>query len=463
MSRRYAIVDLETTGGMPKRDRITEIGIVIFDGNQILETYTSLINPCRSIPYEITRITGITDDMVADAPKFYEIARNIVEITEGCIFVAHNVRFDYGFLQHEFSELGYTYSRKLLDTVRLSRMSFPGLRSYSLGNLIKAFNLSVNARHRALEDALATTEILKLAIDKDNAVENIDTIVNKGIKSSRLPKEISLEVLHSLPEEAGVYYFHDKDGRIIYIGKSINIKKRVMQHFVKISSKAEKLVKRVADISYELTGNELVALLLESEEIKKYLPEINKAQRTRQYSFFSYYYYDEAGYLCVDYAKSNAKNRKGKNILSFHSNRPATLSDLSRACEILELCQAKLSINKDRTPCFYYTVEKCYGACTGLESPESYNVRAEGVLTLMNRVFDENFILILKGRSADEKALVLVEHGMYKGFGYLAAEDLEYGVEEMKEAIRYVPESPEANMIIKAYLEKNPNTEKVYL
>ena len=135
--KNYAIVDIETTGGMPKRDRITEIGIVIFDGEKVIETYETLINPMRSIPTEITRITRITNEMVADAPKFYEVAKKVAEITEDAVFVAHNVRFDFGFIREEYKRLGYTYSRKRLCTVQLARKTFPGLRSYSLTNLKK--------------------------------------------------------------------------------------------------------------------------------------------------------------------------------------------------------------------------------------------------------------------------------------------------------------------------------------
>ena len=149
----YAIVDLETTGGLAKRDKITEIGIVLFDGKEVLETYQTLVNPGRSIPPEITRITNITNDMVADAPYFYEVAKRVVELTEGAIFVAHNVRFDYSFLKEEFASLGYTFTKRQLCTVRLSRKAFPGLKSYSLGNLIKHFKIEVSARHRALLQA----------------------------------------------------------------------------------------------------------------------------------------------------------------------------------------------------------------------------------------------------------------------------------------------------------------------
>ncbi|MFZ1750838.1 MAG: 3'-5' exonuclease, partial [Saprospiraceae bacterium] len=152
----YAVVDIETTGGMAKRDRITEIAIVLYDGREIIDRYETLIQPDRSIPYEITRITGIDDAMVADAPRFYEVAKKVVEMTDNTIFVAHNVRFDYSFIKEEFATLGYTFTRRQLCTVVLSRKAFPGLKSYSLGNLIKHFDIKVQNRHRAMDDVLAT-------------------------------------------------------------------------------------------------------------------------------------------------------------------------------------------------------------------------------------------------------------------------------------------------------------------
>ncbi|MFT5385949.1 MAG: DNA polymerase-3 subunit epsilon, partial [Saprospiraceae bacterium] len=227
----YAVVDIETTGGRAHADKITEIAVVRHDGENILDTYQTLVNPEMAIPYNITQITGITQDMVADAPKFFEVAKKVVEMTDDAIFVAHNVRFDYNFLQQEFRRLGYSFTKRQLCTVRLSRQAFPGLPSYSLGNLIKYFNIKVNDRHRAYDDAIASAKLLEMALNQDGSEDKISQLVDLGIKESQLPQNITLEKLHDLPEECGVYYFHDKAGDLVYIGKSINIKKRVMEHF----------------------------------------------------------------------------------------------------------------------------------------------------------------------------------------------------------------------------------------
>ena len=452
----YAIVDLETTGGMAKRDKITEIGIVLYDGEKIINKYQTLVNPGRSIPSEITRITGITNEMVADAPMFYEVAKDVVEMTDGAIFVAHNVRFDYSFLKQEFGSLGYTFTKRQLCTVRLSRKTFPGLRSYSLGNLIKHFGIPVDARHRALDDAMATTELLEKILNQDYADQTIDQIVNQGIKTSKLPKEITLEKLHALPEGPGVYYLHNVYNKIIYIGKSINIKKRVMQHFSKATQKAERLAKMVTDITFEETGNELIALLLESHEIKAYKPEINKAQRTNAYPYFIHHYYDSDGYLCYQWQKSSIKTRKNKNILSHYGSKQGAISHLAGITRELTLCQSKTNLYDKEGPCFLYKTKVCYGACIEEETAQDYNSRAEIGIEMLKRIFDENFIIVTEGRAPDEKGIILVEEGHYKGYGYISTDDLTYGIEEMKESIKYVPINPETNGIIRTYMAKHP-------
>jgi DNA polymerase III subunit epsilon len=298
-STKYAIIDVETTCGSAERERITEIAIVLHDGENILDTFTSLVNPERAIPYNITQITGITQEMVENAPKFYEIAKKIVEITQDAVFVAHNVRFDYGFVREEFRRLGYTFVRKQLCTVRLSRQAFPNLGSYSLGNLIQHFNIQVEARHRALADTLATTYIFQRILDLENGKTVTSDMINRGIKEANLPKNITLDRLHDLPELCGVYYMYDEVGKIVYIGKSINIQKRMFEHFADKTEKGLKLFNSVHDIHYEVTGSELIALLLESAEIKKHLPRINRAQKKVYFPYIIFQYKDENGYTCL--------------------------------------------------------------------------------------------------------------------------------------------------------------------
>jgi DNA polymerase-3 subunit epsilon len=457
----YAVVDIETTGGMARRDRITEIAILLFDGESIIDQYDTLINPERSIPYEITRITGINDAMVANAPKFYEVARKIVEMTEGAIFVAHNVRFDYSFLREEFASLGFTFTRRQLCTVVLSRKSFPGLRSYSLGNLIRHFGISVENRHRALDDALATVDILRRALHQEDGRNRIDSIVNAGIRASHLPKDISSERIKVLPEEAGVYYFYNVNGHVIYVGKSINIKKRVIQHFGNMDTKTDKFISKVADITYECTGSELIAMLLESLEIKSLQPEINKAQRSKDYPYFVHHYTDDHGYICFDWEKSSVKSRQNKNILNYYPSKSSARGHLYHMTEMWGLCSGLSGLYTAEAGCFYFQTGACTGACQGKEEAESYNQRAEEGIEWLKKSFDADFYIVTQGRSADESGIILIEGGHYRGFGYLANTDFRYGIEDIKEAIKYVSPNPECNQIVMTWLEKHPDTLKV--
>ncbi len=272
----FAIIDVETTGGQASSDKITEIAIVLHDGKQIVEQYSTLINPNRSIPIGITRLTGISDEMVKDAPQFYEVAKKIVQMTEGAIFVAHNVRFDYQFIREEFKRLGYTYTRKQLCTVKLSRQHFPGLASYSLGNLIKHFNIKTANRHRALDDALATTIVFEKILDIKAGLSQSFNHLGVELKETKLPVGITLEFISQLPDRIGVYYLHDDTGNVIYVGKSINIQKRIIEHFSDHTDKSNRLQHLVHDITYQVLDSELIALIVEDNEIKKLKPTVNK-------------------------------------------------------------------------------------------------------------------------------------------------------------------------------------------
>jgi len=286
MNMKFAVVDLETTGSLPSRDRIIEIGIVIIQNGKVVETFDSLINPERSIPPFIAGMTGISNEEVKKAPKFYEIAKEIVLKLKGHIFVAHNVNFDYKFLKYEFQQLGYTFTSRRLCTVQLSRKLYPEFKSHGLSKLVKRFNLHMSDRHRALGDAQATAEFLLRSFeDKTSTWEEIKSLVNFGVQTARLPEALPLEVLHDLPEKPGVYFMLDESGNYAYIGKSDNIKRRVFEHFGKAGKKADRLLRAIQNIEFELTPGNLIALLKEDEYIKKYNPPINKAQKRRSFPY----------------------------------------------------------------------------------------------------------------------------------------------------------------------------------
>jgi len=452
---KYAIVDLETTG-TSSNGRITEVGIVLFDGEKIIDSFESLVNPEQSIPWEITRITGISNEMVRSAPKFYEIAKEIVEITQDAIFVAHNVGFDYGFLRKEFSALGFTFSRKKLCTVRLMRKVFPGFRSYSLGSLIERYDIAVKNRHRAMADALATTELLKMALKKESGEDEMATLINEGIKSSRLPKRISLEFLHSIPDATGVYYMHDMEGDVIYVGKALNIRKRIMQHFADKTTKGNLIHEYVADITWEITGSELAALLFESAEIKRLQPKLNRALRQKLLPFVIWSYVDEHGYICFDSGKitrAEAKKKKYRLLADFAKKSNAR-ERLKKAVKNHNLCLRLTGIERVQNPCFNYHVKTCYGACIQQEAPESYNERAEAAMEMLSRISTETFVIIDHGRTPDEKVIVLVEDGEYQGFGYVTQDDYPgQTLEDVRRVITPAAHHQDSILIIRRWLK----------
>ncbi len=280
----YSIIDIETTGGRALGNKITEIAIINTDGEEILEEYSTLINPEQRIPTSITRLTGITNEMVEDAPKFYEVAKKIVEMTEGNIFVAHNVYFDFNFIKAEFSELGYSFQREKTCTVRLARKLLPGHKSYSLGEICNDLNIQISARHRALGDALATFELFKILNKTGEITIDFDQ------RNLALPQHLKREVLNSLPELPGVYYFYSIDGELLYIGKSKNIRKRVFSH-MRADLKRRRdieLKDKIAHIETKITGHELAALILEAHEIKSYRPIYNRALKKVKFPYGLY-------------------------------------------------------------------------------------------------------------------------------------------------------------------------------
>jgi DNA polymerase-3 subunit epsilon len=456
MQKHYAIIDIETTGGRAQRDRITEIAIVLHDGERIIRKWESLINPECYIPHGITELTGITQEMVRDAPKFYETAKEIVELTKDAIFVAHNVRFDYGFLCEEFKRLGYTYTRKQLCTLRMSRQAFPGLPSYSLGKLAASLGVQLDNRHRAMGDASATAEIFDLILQKQQLREEIQVMINMGIRESKLPPGISLETIHALPEACGVYYLHDQLGNVVYVGKSLNIRKRVADHFADNSPKAGKLRNMVNEVSFEVTGSELVALLLESHEIKRLNPPVNKAQRARSYPYAIYSWTNDDGYLCFGMDKVSSKEKKSLNLIAEYAQLAHARGHIQSIREQFGLCASLCEGTRYKGPCFFFHLHQCLGACTGIEPPDTYNERALLAMEKMGTLFDFDFYLIDEGRNSGEKAVVFIENGVYQGFGYLDFTDFDGNPTVLGDTVKKFPGNPETNRIIHRYLHQHP-------
>ncbi len=269
----YAIVDIETTGGKFNEEGITEIAIYKYDGNEIVDKFVSLVNPERPIQPFVVNLTGISDNMVKKAPKFHEIAKRIVEIMEGCVLVAHNTSFDYRILKTEFKRLGYDFKKETLCTVDLSKKIFPDFDKYKLDVVCKNLGIAVANRHRAEGDALATVKLFELLLHKDVDKAIIKSAL-KPITNFSISDRLS-KILTNLPTETGVFYFHDINGKILYISKAKNIKQAVNNLFLREAKKIQKLVSLTKSVSYDLLGNELMNTLKLHTEILIHKPKFN--------------------------------------------------------------------------------------------------------------------------------------------------------------------------------------------
>lgn len=407
----YTIIDVETSG---RSNRITEISIFKYDGNVVVDEFTSLVNPNCFIPEHITALTGIDNGTVANAPEFSEIADTILEITKDAIFVAHNVNFDYNVIQGEFKLLGIAFTRKKLCTVRLSRKLIPGHRSYSLGKLCKALNINLVDRHRARGDAEATVILFKLLQKQENADPIFKDFLNKNNKQATLPPNLPNKVFNALPNATGIYYFKNKKGTIIYVGKAKDIKKRVLSHFYSKAQKSLDMVRETADIDFELSGSELLALLMEDAAIKHHFPQYNKASKRtpKGYSIFSYQDRNNVMHLAINAAKATPKP-----IITLYSVRDIRLF-LERVCEQFNLCPKFCHLQEGVDFCSHHAITNCNGICRGDESVELYNERVtNAICDIINKSQDR--IIKEKGRTPEEEAFVIIKNGAYLGYGFI--------------------------------------------
>ena len=446
--RKYAIVDVETTGGKASYDRIIEIAIIVTDGIAILSEYQSLVYPERSIPYHITEITGIDNKMVENAPKFFEIAKKVIEHTEGCIFVAHNVRFDYNFIKEEFKSLGYPFNRKRLCTVKLSRSTRPGLRSYGLDNLINHYGLRMANRHRAYDDTYATYQIFKDIVGSMRDSYHIDMLINEGLDASILPKGLNIDQVHDAPETAGVYYMSSAADNVMYVGKANNLKTRLFQHFRKMSQKSMKLHEYVSKIHYEETGNELMALLLELHEIKRLKPELNKALRRSNYPYAIYHnpnaITDKPKLLAI---RNNQKHDKLYRKLKLYGSKDSALQGLQNGILKHEICMRYVTGRRGNYSCY------CELDCQDLLD-QSYG-GYENLVQELKYEWDDDFVLMLPGRKDLEKGFVMIHERQFWGIGYVSIEETITSREQWNDHIEHQFWYPEASGIIRTYLSKH--------
>ncbi|QCE43401.1 exonuclease domain-containing protein [Psychroserpens sp. NJDZ02] len=444
----YTIVDIETTGGKFNEEGITEIAIYKYDGHEVVDQFISLVNPEREIQPFVVNLTGINSKMLRNAPKFYEVAKRIVEITEGTILVAHNAKFDYRILKTEFKRLGFPFERETLCTVELSKDLIPDLPSYSLGKLVRSLGIPVTDRHRASGDALATVKLFKLLLSKDTNKTIIKESIRKEPKFQMEPRLI--DIIENLPSKTGVYYMHKADGEIIYIGKSKNIKNRVNQHFTGTTTKSKKIQTQVLTVTYEATGSELVALLKESEEIKRNKPILNRALRRSIFTHALYSFKDNNGYINLTIDKADGR----KPHITTFSTRQSGKHFLEKMVDQFELCQKLCGLYKTKTSCFQYEVKKCEGACIQKETPESYNARVQQLLDKYNYK-NKNMVIVDKGREIDERSAILIQNGVFKGLGFYNLNYQINNLEILESIITPMENNRDQQHIIQSYLRKN--------
>ena len=443
----YAIVDIETTGGNARGSRITEIAIVIHNGEEVIERYETLVNPQKDIPLPIFALTGINNELVKDAPIFDDISEKVLQLLTNRVFVAHNVNFDYSFVHHQLHEAGFKWTAKKLCTVRAARKIIPGIASYSLGRLCKSLDIPLENRHRAGGDADATAILFSrlLACDLEG---DIDKMIKKTAQDQRLPPNLPPDDFIQLPEKAGVYYFYNAVRTVIYVGKAINIKKRVASHFTgnTVSSQRQNFLREIHSISFEVCATELMALVLECTEIKKLWPTYNRALKRFEPKYGLYQYEARNGYKYLAVGK----------LMKFQSS----IEHFSQQYEGINILQSLAQqFDLDARFCHYCTTENNptipEDDFINLPDVNLHNEKVENAIKflLSNR---NSFAIIDKGRTMDERSCILVENGHLYGMGYITSDIAITNPEEIKDYVTLYKSNQYIMGLIHKYAESNP-------
>ena len=451
----YAIVDIETTGGHASANGITEIAICIHDGKKVTQRYTTLVNPRREIPIYIQALTGISNEMVAEAPNFEDVAADIYHLLHGKIFVAHNVNFDHSFVRHHLMAAGYTLQTNKLCTVRLGRKILPGLPSYSLGKLCKHLNIDNEARHRAMGDAEATAKLFTLLLQSD-ANNHIKAALKQNSKEQVLPPNLSKSNIENLPQTPGVYYFHDAKGKVIYVGKAKNIKKRVCSHFTgnDPGSQRQEFLRNICQITHQQCGTELIAFVLEAVEIKRLWPKYNRSLKRFEHAFGLYAFEDQRGYLrlAID------KYRKGNETLYTCNSMLEGYTLLNKLITSFDLCSKLCFIQKNNQPC-NNGEEGC--ACTGHRSVDEYNDKVTAALNELRDALP-TFAIRDEGRTDDEHSCILIEKGKFYGMGYISHYFQVQDIHQLKNYLTPYPGNDHIKTMVHNYASRYPERKVVF-
>jgi DNA polymerase III subunit epsilon len=446
----FAVTDIETTGGYASAGGITEVAVYIYDGKEVIESFETLINPHQPIPHFITSLTGITNEMVKNAPSFEEIAPKLFDLLQGKVFVAHSVNFDYSFINHQLKALGYNLTCKKLCTVRYGRKLFPKLPSYSLGKLCAHFGIAVENRHRAAGDATATVLLLEHLLNND--VNNqLHTMLGKQSKEHFLPLYLNKEDVDRLPLHPGVYYFHDAKDKIVYVGKAKQLKKRVISHFSnnRATKQKQEFLRNVCRISYQQCGTELMASVLETIEIKRLWPKYNRATKGFEPSYGLYTYEDANGYIRL------VVDRKKKNLRALHTfnSRYEGNELIKKMVQGFGLCTKFCFIDTSvNTTC---EDELCGGACSGKLTAQKYNRKVEQAIASLQQSLP-TFAIREKAEHEMKDCCILMEEGRFYGMGYLQLNETIGSLNEIKSKLQSYPEYEFIRNIIRNYAIEQP-------
>ncbi len=438
----YAVLDIEATGGKKGEEDIIEVAIYRYNGEKVVDQLISLVSPDRKIDNYVQKLTQITPKMVKTAPKFHEIAKRIIEITEGTILVGHNVDFDYRMLKQEFKKLGYAYYRETIDTVPLSEKAFPEAGSYSLGKLSKELGIPVSDRHRAAGDARATLELFKILLEQDT----LKTISKLGEDKTGTSQKFAAHY-ENLPNEIGLVYFLNKEKEVIYLTRALNIALTTRKILTGKSGIANRIRLEFASIRYEITGNELISWIKEANENKRLKPRL--ASTSKKFDFpYSMYVEIREGYKILKLDK-NQKKRKDSvfRILNLKMGQKI----LSLITEEFQLCPKLNGISPENLHCLNYEVGECLGACEKVESAETYNRRVDEFLEKI-KLENKNILLIDDGRRLGESSFVWVNDGVCVGYGYYEFHHQIKDRKRIKERMTKVEKNPDIDSVVKGFL-----------
>jgi DNA polymerase-3 subunit epsilon len=452
----YAIVDIETTGGHASANGITEIAICIHNGKKVTERYSTLVNPRRNIPIYISALTGITNEMVQDAPPFEDVAGDIYHLLNNKIFVAHNVNFDYSFVRHHLAAAGYDLQCNKLCTVRLGRKIIPGLPSYGLGKLCHHLGIENESRHRAAGDAEATAILFSMLLQQD-ANNHITQALKQNSKEQVLPANLPKQDVEALPQSPGVYYFHDEKGKVIYVGKAKNLKKRVSSHFTgnNPGPQRQEFLRNIYHITFQVCGTELIAFVLEAVEIKRLWPKYNRSLKRFEQAYSLYAFEDQRGYLrlVVD------KHRKMTGAIYSCNTLFEGRSILLKLIEGFELCPKFCFIQTNAGPCIGVNGDQC--ACQGHESPADYNKKVRAAIDELNDALP-TFAIRDAGRTDDEHSCLLIEKGKFYGMGYISHYFDVDNLQQLKNHLTPYPGNDYIKGMVAGYATKFPERKVVF-